>query len=106
MWIMMQEIDKCTKEVPGGVEISVKVVPGASRDRVAGILGDAIKIQVAAPPEKGKANAAVVRLMAGVLRCPVGQISVVKGLSSPRKTILVRGVGLAQVITAMTDGGK
>ena len=49
-------------ERAGGVELSVKVVPGASRTKVAGVWGVALRIAVAAPPEAGKANAAVVKL--------------------------------------------
>ena len=44
----------------------MKVVPGASRTRLAGQLGDALKVAVAAPPEAGKANAALIELLAQV----------------------------------------
>ena len=44
--------------------IEVKVVPGASRDRVVGRYGDGIKVQVSAPPEGGRANKAVVDVIA------------------------------------------
>jgi uncharacterized protein (TIGR00251 family) len=43
--------------------LSVKVVPGSSRNQIVGSLGDALKIKVMAPPEKGKANEAVVELL-------------------------------------------
>jgi uncharacterized protein (TIGR00251 family) len=98
----MSDYDKCCKTVPGGVEISVKVVPGASRDRIAGVLGDAIKIQVAAPPEKGKANQAVIRLLAELLQHPAREISVVQGPTSPRKTILVRGMSRDAAMAALS----
>jgi len=43
-----------------GFVINVKVVPGASRDRIAGAYGDGIKVTVTQPPAAGAANAAVV----------------------------------------------
>ena len=46
-----------------GVEFSVKVVPGGSRDEIAGMLGDALKIKVSAQAEGGKANRAVCELL-------------------------------------------
>jgi uncharacterized protein (TIGR00251 family) len=84
------------RAVPSGVEISVKVVPGASRDRIAGVLGDALKVQVAAPPERGKANAAVEALLAGKLGVPAKRVSVCAGHASPRKTVLVSGMSVEE----------
>ncbi|MCE9591675.1 MAG: DUF167 domain-containing protein [Planctomycetes bacterium] len=74
--------------------VRVKVVPGASRDRVAGLLGDRLKITVAAPPEDGKANRAVCALLATLLNVPVKSIEVTHGRSQPQKTLLVTGVTL------------
>jgi len=53
-----------------GVRIALKVVPGASRDRVMGTLGDALKVAVSKPPEGGAANRAVVQLLAAALAAP------------------------------------
>ena len=50
-----------------GAVIAVKAVPGASRDRIVGVLGDALKIAVAAAPEKGKANQAIAATLAKAL---------------------------------------
>jgi uncharacterized protein (TIGR00251 family) len=75
-----------------GVRIAVKVVPGASRDRVAGELGDALKIAVSKPPEAGAANAAVVELLATLLGVPRTSVQIVRGHASPRKEVHVAGV--------------
>ena len=49
------------------MRLELKVVPKASRDRVVGWLGDRLKVQVRAAPERGKANAAVEALLAEIL---------------------------------------
>lgn len=89
------------RAVAGGVELTLKIVPGASRSRVAGVLGDALKLQVAAPPEKGRANAAAVELLSRVLAVPGADIAIIRGLSQPRKTALIRGVALADATDAI-----
>jgi uncharacterized protein (TIGR00251 family) len=76
----------------GGVRIWVKVVPGSSRDRIVGELGEALKIAVSKPPAAGAANAAVVALLAAVLELPKNQIQIESGHSQPRKRILVSGI--------------
>ncbi len=78
-------------ETPDGVLIPVKVVPGASRDRIVGVLGGALKVTVAAPPEKGKANKAVIRLLARALGVRTNQLSVVQGETTPHKVIAACG---------------
>jgi len=72
--------------------LNIKVVPGASRDRVAGRLGDAIKVQVSAAPEKGKANAAVINLISGILGLRKRQVQIVKGHAQPRKVLEIQGI--------------
>src|SRR5881394_250060 len=84
------------KTTDADVELTVKVVPGASRDRIVGPLGDALKIQIAAPPERGKANAALVRLLSAQLGIPERQITVIRGVSAPRKTVRLAGITLQE----------
>lgn len=69
------------------MKLSVKVIPGASSDNIAGWLGDTLKIRVQAPPEGGKANAAVIRLLAARLGIPEKRIAIVQGLTSSRKVV-------------------
>jgi uncharacterized protein (TIGR00251 family) len=72
--------------------LNVKVVPGSSRDQIVGWLGDALKIRVMAPPEKGKANEAVVEILAEKLGISTDDIEVESGRSSPSKVIAVTGM--------------
>ncbi len=72
--------------------LRVKVHPGAGRDRVVGWLGDVLKVSVSAPPEKGKANQAVVELLAQVLSIPKRSIRVVSGSTSREKSIEILGL--------------
>jgi uncharacterized protein (TIGR00251 family) len=75
--------------------LNVKVVPGAKRDRVVGRYGDGVKVQVSAPPEDGKANKAVVEVLAMALGVKVGQVEIFRGHAQARKA--VRVVGLDQI---------
>ena len=86
---------------PDGIMLAVKVVPNASRSRVMGVLGAAIKISVAAPPEEGRANRAVEALLAQWLGVPANRVNVVAGQSQPRKRVLIAGVGAEQVTAAL-----
>jgi len=81
------------------VRFQVKVVPGASRNRVAGRYGEGVKVQVMAPPEKGRANEAVLEVLAEWLGVRPGQIRVESGQTQPRKKILVDGVSQEQFQT-------
>ena len=74
-----------------GVIVPVKVVPGASRDRIVGVLGGAVKITTAAAAEKGKANAAVAQTLAKALGLRRRDVELVAGQTSPRKTFRASG---------------
>jgi uncharacterized protein (TIGR00251 family) len=88
----------CVREVAGGIELTLKVVPGASRSRVVGPLGDALKVQVAQAPERGKANDAVLALLASVLRVPAKQMDILHGHTSPRKIVHVAGLSHTEAV--------
>ena len=84
-----------------GAIIRVRVQPGASRDRIVGRLGDAIKIAVTAPPEKGRANKAACKLLAGILGVAASDVQVVAGLTSRSKKVRVAGMTAAHIAAAL-----
>ena len=89
----MSTIDQLKlRDVAGGVVLAVKAVPGSSRDKIVGILGDTLKIATAAAPEKGKANKAVTGLLAKALDLNTKNIELISGPSRPRKEFLIRGI--------------
>jgi uncharacterized protein (TIGR00251 family) len=81
--------------------LNVKVVPRSSRDRVAGRYGDGVKVQVSAPPEGGKANRAVERVIAEALGLRAQQVRVVKGHTQARKVVEVVGVEVGDLIAKL-----
>ena len=80
------------RSCPDGVEIDLKVVPGARSDRIMGILGTRVKIRVSAPPEAGKANKAVTTLLARTFTLPVSKVTMRSGATSAEKTVHLRGL--------------
>ena len=72
--------------------LRVKVVPGAARTEVVGLLGAAVKVRLAAPPEGGQANREVCALLADRLGLPLAQVTVVSGPASPNKVIGLVGI--------------
>ena len=70
--------------------ISLVVSPGARRTELVGRYGNAWKARVTAPPEDGRANAALEELLASLLGVPRGDVSVVTGRTSRRKVVEVR----------------
>ena len=88
-----------------GIRFSVKIVPGASRTTIAGLLGDAVKITVAAAPEKGKANKALIKFLAASLNIPARSIHIVSGDHQVHKEILITGIGADQ-LRQLLDGTR
>ena len=86
---------------PQAVRLKVKVVPGSSRNEIVGWLGEALTIKVAAPPERGKANKAVVELPAAALGIAIDDVIVVNGHSSPAKVVAVSGMDEDRIKTAL-----
>lgn len=79
------------------VVLSVRAVPGARRERIVGVLGDALKIAVAAPPEKGRANRRIQELLAELLRIPVRSVQLLSGATSRDKRFAVTGISAQEL---------
>jgi uncharacterized protein (TIGR00251 family) len=77
--------------------IELTVSPGAARSELVGRHGDGWRARVAAPPERGRANRALVELLADVLGIPRERISVVAGRASRRKVVEVDGLEPAEI---------
>jgi uncharacterized protein len=77
--------------------IRIKAVPGASRDAIAGVLGDRLKVRISAPPEDGKANKAICSLLAKALGLKRAQVSVQSGHTNPEKTVRIIGCSIGQI---------
>jgi uncharacterized protein len=69
------------------VKLQIKVIPSSSTDSIAGWLDDTLKVKVKAPPEKSKANKAVVKLLERTLELAKGSVSITGGTTSARKTV-------------------
>lgn len=78
-------------------KLKIKVVPGASFSQVCGWLGDALKVRVAAPPEKGKANKAVESIVAETLALSPDSVRIVSGKTSPQKVMEIDGLSLQEI---------
>jgi hypothetical protein len=87
-------LEELLKNLTKGKKISfrVKITAGASKNEIVGKYGDALKIKIAAAPEKGKANGELIRFLAKKFNLPANRVRIVKGLSSPQKIIEVSNV--------------
>jgi uncharacterized protein (TIGR00251 family) len=76
--------------VPEGLRLRLHVQPGARRSAVVGVHGERLKIALQAPPVEGRANAALLRLLGGVLDLRADALQIAAGASGRDKTVLVR----------------
>ena len=89
------------RDTPEGVILPVKAVPGSSRDRIAGVLGDRLKVATSAPPEKGKANAAIAKFLARTLNVDRKSIVHLRGATCPQKEFRIEGIDAQELRTRL-----
>ena len=75
-----------------GVRLRLRVQPRASRDEVAGVAGDAIRVRLTAPPVDGAANEALLRFLAGRLDLTLSAVTLVSGRTSRTKVVEAAGL--------------
>jgi len=91
------------RATPDGVLLLVHVVPGASRERIAGLHGGRLKVAISAPPEKGKANKALISLLSASLGLRKSQLSIVRGETDRQKDLLISEAQLQDIIAKLVS---
>ena len=89
------------RNASNGCTISVRVRARASRDRIAGWRDGVLRVSVTAPPVGGRANAAVLELLAGRLGVAKSRLRIVRGLSSQDKAVVVDGMDEDEVLARL-----
>ena len=86
------------------VRVCLRVNPGASRAEIVGRHGDAWKVRVTAPPDRGRANEAVVALLADTLAVDRSDVTLVSGHASRDKIVEIGGLAADETERRMTKG--
>lgn len=81
----------CLNETADGITFAVRAQPRARRNALAGVKGDALKICVTAPPEDGRANDAIIELLAETIGVKRRQIEIISGATNRDKIVRVTG---------------
>jgi uncharacterized protein len=98
-----RELTPVARERP--VSINVKAVPRAARDEIVGWLDGALKVRIAAPPQDGRANAALEALLAAALGLRKSAVRVAAGHGSARKRVEIDGVERAELERRLAVAG-
>jgi uncharacterized protein YggU (UPF0235/DUF167 family) len=86
--------------------LRLRVAPGADRTEIVGRHGDAWKVRVNAAPERGKANEAVLRLLADALAVPRGSLALVAGHGDRDKLVELTGLDADEIERRLDAAGK
>jgi hypothetical protein len=88
------------------VKLAVTVVPRSSKTEIVGVVGEYLKIRLAAPPVDGEANKVLVKYLAKRLGISKSDIRIISGTSSKRKLLDIEGVGqsvIDDMVSEVTD---
>jgi len=73
------------------ITLTLHVQPGAKRSEISGLHGEALKLRLAAPPVEGRANEALLKLIAELFGVPLRQVELRQGTQSRHKVVAVTG---------------
>lgn len=84
-----------------GVTFPVKVVPNSSRTAISQLLGSALKVTIAAAPEKHKANKELIKLLAHTLGRPKSDLQIISGSTNAHKEIFIKNMTSRQLLDGL-----
>jgi len=82
----------------GGVCLAVKLQPRASKNEIGQALGKELKVKIKAPPVENAANQMLIEFLAETLGCGRTSVQIIRGRTSPHKTLLIAGMNAAEVL--------
>jgi len=85
------------RDTPAGVAFAVKVQPRARKNAITGVVGDALKLALTAPPVDGRANEACIEFFANLLDVPRSSVTIASGETSRNKLVRVAGLSADEV---------
>ncbi len=97
--------DVLIHESPSGVSFVAKVQPRARKNAITGVVGDALKLALTAPPVDGRANEACTEFFAELFGVPRSAVVIISGQSSRRKVVRVAGAQAEQLRKVLREHG-
>ena len=94
------------RQAENGVTFKVRVQPKASRNQVDGFSADSLRLRVTAPPQDGKANLAVISLLAETLGVPKSRLRIIRGHASREKLVEVTHITREDLDRALNAVGS
>ena len=91
------------RDTPGGVLLTVRVIPRARRSELAGTRGDALLVRLSAPPVDGAANAALLEFLSTLFDVPRARLTIASGSRSRDKVVRLDGLTADAVARVVAD---
>jgi uncharacterized protein len=87
-------------------KIAVQIYPGAAKNEITGMQNDVLRIKIAAPPVKGKANKELIDYLSHLLGITKNRIVIIKGDTSKNKLISIDGLSKVKILEKLLSGIK
>jgi uncharacterized protein len=87
------------------VKISIKVLPNARNNEIVGFSNDILRVKIAAPPDKGKANRELIDFFSEKLGLKKDNFIILRGAASHNKLLSIKGLSLETVLGRLITGG-
>jgi uncharacterized protein (TIGR00251 family) len=90
-------------ETARGISFAVKVHPRARKNAITGVVGNALKLALTAPPVEGKANQSVIEFFADLFEIPRSSVTIASGETSRNKVVRITGMNRQRVEKRLAD---
>jgi uncharacterized protein (TIGR00251 family) len=85
-----------------GIQLAVKVTPNAGRDEIASFIDGVLRLKIAAPPDKGKANKELTDFLSRTLGVSKSSVAIIRGQTSRNKVITIARISQEEAIKRIT----